>query len=302
MWLAGIVVCLAIAAGLYLYERPLSVFNHFLYFQMASSGASSRYVNVDGYRIHYYVEGPSDAPPVVLVHGLGGHAEDWRALAPWIARAGRRVYMPDLPGYGRSDWPQSFSYSIPDEATAIVHFMDAVGLKQVDLGGWSMGGWIAQEIAIQRPDRVRRLMLFDSAGLHDPPKWDTRLFTPASAADLDELDALLMPHPPQVPSFIARDMLRQSAEHRWVMRRALDSMLTGKDTTDAELPQLKMPVLIVWGALDQITPLVDGQKMHQLIPQSQFDVIAGCGHLAPVQCSDAIGPKLQQFLKAGSRE
>jgi pimeloyl-ACP methyl ester carboxylesterase len=49
--------------------------------------------------------------------------------------------------------------------------------------------------------------------------------------------------------------------------------------------------------VDQITPLSEGEKMHQLIPQSQFDVIAGCGHLAPNECAAPIGPKMVAFLK-----
>ena len=58
-----------------------------------------------------------------------------------------------------------------------------------------------------------------------------------------------------------------------------------------------MPVLIVWGGVDQITPLSQGEKIHQLIPQSQLDVIAGCGHLAPNECASQIGPKMVGFVK-----
>ena len=79
-------------------------------------------------------------PVVVLVHGLGGSAEDWRNLAPWLVKAGYRVYTPDLPGFGRSEQPSDFSYSVHDQAEMVAGFMDALGLKQVDLGGWSMGG------------------------------------------------------------------------------------------------------------------------------------------------------------------
>jgi pimeloyl-ACP methyl ester carboxylesterase len=297
LWFLGVLACLFLAAWIGFYERPLSYFNHLLYLQMSTSGAHSRWMTVNGYRIHYYEQGPESAPPVVLVHGLGGHAEDWRNLRPYIAAANRRIYMLDLPGYGRSDWPQDFFYSIPDEANAVVAFMDALGLKQVDLGGWSMGGWIAQRIAFDHPDRVKSLMLFDSAGLDDKPAWNTALFTPKSAVELDQLDALLMPHPPPVPAFIARDILRYSHQHAWVIHRALNSMLSGKDATDAQLPQLNMPVLIVWGAEDHIIPLADGQRMHQLIPRSEVDVIQGCGHLAPVQCADKVGPVIEAFLK-----
>jgi len=297
LWTLAVIAILVIAIGVGFYERPVDYLKGLVYLQMALAGVHSRNVTVAGHRMHYDVQGPDDGPPVVFVHGLGGQAEDWRNLAPSLRAAGYRVYMPDLFGYGRSEKPADFSYSIPDEAAAVVAFMDAMGLKQVDLGGHSMGGWIVQKIAADHPDRIRKLMLFDSAGLAEKPAWNTALFIPASAAELDELDVLLMPNPPPVPPFVARDILRISHSHAWVMRRALDSMLTGRDATDSMLPQLKMPVLIVWGQLDHIMPLEQGEKMHQLVPQSQLDVLEGCGHLAPIQCADRVGPTVRDFLK-----
>jgi pimeloyl-ACP methyl ester carboxylesterase len=246
--------------------------------------------------MHYNVAGPKDGQPVVLVHGLGGRAEDWRDLAPYLVKAGYRVYMPDLIGFGRSERPDGFSYSVPAQAQAVIGFMGALGLRQVDLGGWSMGGWIAQRIAAEHPERVRRLMLFDSAGIYEAPKWDTRLFTPTTAAELDQLDALLMPNPPKVPGFIARDVLRLSKENAWIIHRAIASMLAGKDATDGLLPGLRMPVLIVWGAEDRIVPLSQGQNIHRLVRQSQLDVFPGCGHLAAGQCTGQVGPQVTQFL------
>ena len=58
-----------------------------------------------------------------------------------------------------------------------------------------------------------------------------------------------------------------------------------------------MPVLIVWGAEDHITPLRQGEKIHRLVPQSELEVIPGCGHLAPVQCAGQIGPLVVEFVK-----
>jgi len=179
----------------------------------------------------------------------------------------------------------------------VTGFLDVLGLKQVDLGGWSMGGWIVQLVAAQHPERIRRLMLFDSAGPYVKPDWDIKLFTPVSPAELEKFDALLMPHPPQLPAFVANDILRTSGEHAWIIHRAIDSMLTGRDTTDTLLPTIKMPVLIVWGDVDRITPLSEGQKIHQLVPQSQMNVSPGCGHLAPNECAGKIGPGMVSFLK-----
>jgi pimeloyl-ACP methyl ester carboxylesterase len=114
---------------------------------------------------------------------------------------------------------------------------------------------------------------------------------------LSQLNALLMPHPPRIPSFVAADILRVSKESGWVVQRAMAQMLSGADVTDNLLPQLKMPLLIAWGAEDRIIPLHQGEKIHKLVPQSELDVFDGCGHLAPLQCTDAMGPKVVRFLE-----
>jgi pimeloyl-ACP methyl ester carboxylesterase len=291
------VAALLIAAGVGFLLRPASYFDETMYLREALHGIKSRTVQVEGYRVHYLEEGPPSGQTVVLVHGLGASAEAWRNLAPYFARAGFHVFIPDLPGYGRSQRPADFSYSVRDEATVVIGFMDALGLKQVDLAGWSMGGWIVQIVAGEAPERIKRLLLFDSAGLHVMPDWDTALFTPATAGQLDQLESLLTPHPESIPWFVSRDILRITRERGWVIRRAMASMLTGRDVTEDLLPTLKMPVLIAWGAEDHITPLEEGEKMHQLMPQSHLDVIPGCGHLAPVNCASQIGPQAVAFLK-----
>jgi pimeloyl-ACP methyl ester carboxylesterase len=296
-WIVLFALMLLVALGIWM--RPISGF----YFRVVNparlclAGGESRKVIVAGMRVHYDVLGPEAGSPVVLVHGLGGRAEEWLDLAQALAKAGCRVYLPDLPGYGRSAHPAAFSYSVPDEADVVMGFLDALQLKQVDLGGISMGGWIVEYVAAQHPERVRRLMLFDAAGIHEQPNWDTRLFTPATPEDVDRLNALLYPHPVKVPGFVARDIVRLSNRHGWVIRRAVASMLEGENTAEELLPQLRMPVLIVWGAEDRIMPVEQGEKMHQLVPQSQLRVFAGCGHLSPMQCSGQVAPVVVGFVK-----
>jgi pimeloyl-ACP methyl ester carboxylesterase len=296
--LLSLLACALVAtAGFFL--RPVECFNAWLYLRECRSGIESRSVQVAGHRVHYLAEGPVQGPVVVLVHGLGARAEDWGSLAPYLAQAGFRVYMPDLVGYGRSDRPKDFSYSVHDEAAVVVGFMDALNLKQVELGGWSMGGWIAAFVAAEHPERVSRLMLFDSAGLYAPPAFDTALFTPSNLDQFHQLQALLSPRPRPIPGFIARDILRNFRRNGWVIQRALASMLTAQDVVDGKLPQLKMPALLVWGSLDRVTPLDQGETMLRLIlvPNSRLDIFPGCGHLAPIECSAAIGPKVVAFAR-----
>ena len=296
-WIVGFALAFLIALGVW--ERPISglYFKGVIPLRLCLAGAESRSVTVAGLRIHYDVLGPATGSPVVLVHGLGGRAEEWLSFAHYLVKAGYRVYLPDLPGYGRSEKPVDFSYSVPDEAAIVVGFMDAIGLKQVDLGGISMGGWIVQVVATDHPERVRRLMLFDSAGIHEQPAWDTRLFTPTTPDEVRQLNALLYPHPFPVPGFVARDILRITDQNGWVIRRAVATMLAGQDASENLLPRLKMPVLIVWGAEDRIFPLHQAEKMHSLIPQSQLEIFADCGHLSPMECSGQIGPKAVEFIR-----
>ena len=286
-----------VIAGLGFYLRPVSFLNARVYLQEHFVGIESRNIKVSGYRVHYLATGPASGPAVVLVHGLGGRAEDWWNVAPVLAKAGFRVYMPDLLGFGRSQQPADFSYSVGDQAAMIVAFMDALGIKQADIAGWSMGGWIVQLVAAEHPERVSRLIIIDSVGLNIKPTWDTNLFVPTSLQQLDQLDALLMPNPPTIPPFVARDYLRIFSRNGWVIKRALATMQTGQDVTDNLLPQLKMPVLIIWGSLDQIVPVDQAQTMHKLIPQSQLQVVPGCGHMVPLQCAAGMDPAALQFIQ-----
>src|SRR5580698_1639852 len=160
-----LLLAVVVVVGTALWFRPLAFFFTFSDLRLLAEGARNHSITVSQVHMHYYVMGPENGTPVVLVHGLGGRAEDWRNLAPAMAKDGYRVYMPDLPGFGRSEQPARFSYSIPDQAEMVVGFVDAMGLRQVDLGGWSMGGWIVQRVAAEHPERVRKLMLFDSAGI-----------------------------------------------------------------------------------------------------------------------------------------
>lgn len=296
-WIAGAAAALVMVAGIGFWQHPIRCLNDLTDLRMDLTGVESDWTWVAGHHIHYDVAGPKNGAVVVLVHGLGSRAEDWLNLAPYFAKAGYRVYMPDLLGYGRSDKPADFSYSMRDQARVVVGFLDALGLKRVDLGGWSMGGWIVQIVAAEHPARVKRLMLFDAAGLYVRPDWDTNLFMPRTPTQLNQLEALLTPHPRWIPGFVARGILRVSRKDEWVIQRAVASMLTGRDATDKLLPTLKMPVLIAWGAEDRLFPPSQAETMHKLIPQSELDLFPGCGHLAPSHCSSKVGPKAVAFLK-----
>jgi pimeloyl-ACP methyl ester carboxylesterase len=180
----------------------------------------------------------------------------------------------------------------------VVQFMQTMQVANADVGGWSMGGWIAAKLALDHPDLVNRLVLYDSAGIYFPPTFDASLFIPADEAGLFHLTEMLDPNPQHFPPFVARDVVKKLQGNGWIVRRAVGSMVDGRDLLDFRLARLNRPTLIVWGSKDVLIPLSVGETMHRLIPHSSLDVIQGCGHLAPRQCTHSALTGTVDFLNA----
>ncbi len=104
-----------------------------------------------------------------------------------------------------------------------------------------------------------------------------------------------MPHPRPLPGFLAMAMLRRGDDIGWVVHRSVQSMMTGEDLVDGKLGALTMPVLIGWGDQDRLIPLSVGYRLHAEILQSELDVYANCGHLAPGQCVGQVAPERGGF-------
>lgn len=284
--------------GALFYRFPTFYFTEMQRYRTWRMGFQNQSVTLNGYPIHYLVAG--EGKPIVLIHGLGGHAEDWLALTPELMHKGYKVYALDLLGFGRSAKPD-VDYSVALETSIVRQFVDSLKLQQPDVAGWSMGGWIGLKFAAENPDRVHRLVLIDSAGLTFDAV-NVGALRPKTEAELAHMMAVLSPHPQPIPSFFARDVLRKLAEEDWIADRAMKSMRTGKDLMDGKMDTVKMPVLIVWGDQDAITPLSIGEQMHQAMPQSVLQVVHGCGHLAPVECTARVSSAMVQFLEANPPE
>jgi pimeloyl-ACP methyl ester carboxylesterase len=293
-------ILLAVAAGLVFYRYPLWVSDQQIRFRLWQEGVKSKYVEVDGYRLHYFEVPPADGgggKPLVLVHGLGARGEDWGAMMPALAAKGFHVYAPDLLGYGRSSKPD-VDYSISLEEKVVTDFMQKVRVPRADVGGWSMGGWVAMKLAIDHPQMVDRLVIYDSAGTYFPPTWESDLFTPHDVAGVRELVAMLTPKPRVMPEFAAEAVVRKLQANAWVVRRSMASMTSGRELLDFRLYRISQPMLIVWGAKDKLIPLPVGEGIHKNVPQSVWDIVDGCGHLAPAECSRPVVAGTVEFLRA----
>ena len=302
----GLVFVLSFALGgaLLVYFAPFWLIERATDAYLFKTGVHHREVLVDGHRIHYLEAAPQQNgaadKPVVLVHGLGARASDWAALIPALARHGYHVYALDLLGYGRSDKPFHGDASLSTEERIVSGFIDTLHLKQPDVGGWSMGGWIAAKLALDEPAKVRRLLLFDTAGVYMTVDFPISLFSPSNRAEFDQLVERIEPnhHYVRVPSFAIPGLLRNFQRGKWFVDSSLSSMLDGREILDFRLHRLKMPVLIVWGTEDKLTPLAGGERMHAMVPQSVLVELRGCGHLAIAECASTGIPPVLHFLNA----
>lgn len=283
---------LAGLVGMFLW-RPTKVIASISRIFLWSKGVHGRDAQVNGNRIHFMAGGTGR--PVVLIHGLGGSSDDWGLVVPRLMTGGSKVYALDLLGYGASDKPD-VDYSIALEAATVRQFLDQEKLAQVDLVGWSMGGWVALKLAAEHPERVRTLTLIDSAGfVFNAP--DPKVLRPHNRQQLEQMAALFSPKASTIPSFYARDILRVMAGQDWIVARALESMYSRRDLMDGKVGKVTMPVLLLWGSKDVLTPLAAGYAMHLQMPQSTFNVIEGCGHVAIIECRDRAVPAIVTFLQ-----
>ena len=294
-YVLAVALLLLISAGISFYEHPLWVMDRGVYLRLRMAGIGSQYVEVGPYRVHYFVGGKGQ--PLLLIHGLGARAEDWAPELPGYVRRGFRVYAIDLLGSGDTSHP-NIAYSIQQQADLVQSFMNVMHLRQADVAGWSMGGWIALDFTVEHPERVSRLVVMDSAGLLFQASFDPSVFTPGNRRQLTELTALLTPNPTAAPAFVDRAVIRRLSGNYWVVRRMLRSMLTRKDLLEGRLEQIHVPVLIVWGAQDTLIPPSVGEEMHQAMPQSVLELYRGCGHIAPATCAKSIEPRVADFLRS----
>jgi pimeloyl-ACP methyl ester carboxylesterase len=293
---------LAVVGGIVVYERPIWAERQATHFGLFLARVQSNYVLTPEGRVHYY-EGEAKTfgggIPLVLIHGIADRDESWAPMLKRLKRAGFHVYAPDLLGYGRSPRPGDSDYSIATEEQFVSDFIQAIGLQKPDVGGWSMGGWIALKLAIDHPDRVDRVVVYDAAGLRfEGAEGRSKSFQPTTPEQVNALFHTMEPEMKPMPDFVARDMVRALQAEAPTADKSMASMMTGKDALNTSLPGITQPLLIVWGSLDGLVPLSVGQQMHAMVPSSELDIVQGCGHLAPKTCPGRVAAATADFLKA----
>ncbi|MDE1162505.1 MAG: alpha/beta hydrolase [Acidobacteriaceae bacterium] len=300
--LVALVVVVAAVLGLLAWRKPLWADMQATHFGLFLAHVRSNYVMTPEGRVHYYEAEPrvtGGGIPLVLVHGLADRGESWAPMLKRLKKAGFHVYAPDLLGYGRSPRPADADYSIASEEKFVQDFIDSLGLQHTSLGGWSMGGFIVMKLAAEHPEKVDRVVIFDAAGLESgQPRFPAGLFAPHDADDVQKLFSLMEPSAKPLPQNVAKAVAAAMTDNSGVIGKQYADISSAKDALDTKLGGFSKPLLILWGADDKLTPLAVGEKFHELVPNSELDILEGCGHLAPARCSAREAAATADFLKA----
>ena len=271
------------------------------------SGFEERFAEVRGCRLRYLVCGEGE--PLVLVHGLGGAASNWLALAPLLL-PGRRVLVPELPGHGGSEALPA-APNLNAFADRIAELAARDGFAPAPVVGHSLGGAIALRLAIRRPESVSSLVLAAAAGISSGTR---------SARYALTITGILKPGRRIAPHrrLVARSpLLKALVFGRWgaadpqaLPAEVVDAFLSGperhtdtvsaakalvRDDPRGDLGRVRCPSLVLWGARDNQLPVGDAFDYARRL-RGRLRVIADCGHLLIGERPDACADAIEEFL------
>jgi pimeloyl-ACP methyl ester carboxylesterase len=255
----------------------------------------------DGTHLHYELHGDG-GDPLLLIMGLGGTIDFWQFQTPVFARA-HRVAVYDNRGMGRSDKPKG-PYDMPTLAEDALGILDAAGFDRAHVLGISMGGMIAQELALRHPDRVGALML---ACTYAKPDDDARMsagsgFDPAAVTPKDLFK--MMMGVILSPEFIARERqwlrgMRERVLEGFAMEGFLAQLAaTMRHDTTALLGNIAAPTLIITGTADRLIPPASSDVLAELIPGAKLVKLEGGSHGFNVEMPDRFNDEILRFLAA----
>ncbi len=265
-----------------------------------------------GVKINYYEAG--QGPPVILLHGFGASAYSWRFLGPALA-ADHRVFTLDLKGYGLSDKPEDGKYAISDQADLVAEFIRTRDLHDLAVIGHSMGGGVTLmtyfKVEEDKPERIKRLVLIDSAGYPQKMPWFIRF---ARIPVVNTLVTRLLS-----PRFATAMVLRKCYYHKdrvtdeqidtyayygslpgareAVVATAQQIVPDDIEAVTTQYKSIKVPVLIVWGEEDEVVPVSVGRNFKRDIPDSELMILPKCGHMPPEEEGQETNRIVKAFLK-----
>ncbi len=276
---------------------------------------SARRIEAAGVETFVLEAGPVDAPPVVLLHGLGGTSTSFLPTI-WDLSRDHRVFAIDLPGFGESGKPLRPLHAM-FFARHLVALLDQLGIETAHLVGNSMGGRVALEVALRSPERVRSIALLAPSMAFRRFRFGVGLvrlvrhelaFLPIPALHAVVVRALrsLFAVPERVPvaamNAAADEFLRVFATGRGrvaffnAMREIYLEDAHGERGFWDRLPRLSRPALFLFGDRDWLVPAAFAKFVAEAVPAAELRVIESCGHVPQFEIPDETHALIREFF------
>ncbi len=249
-----------------------------------------------GLTLAYVTHGSPSGVPVVLIHAWGESLGTFDRLIPLLPST-YRVLAFDQRGHGRSDKPEH-NYSLVDLAGEVEDVMDAVGVPEAVLVGSSSGGYVAQQVAAQSPERVSGLVLVGAPrSLQGRPAFadEVERLTDPIARSWVQDSLSWFPRFHEVPDWYVDDRVDDGVRmpaHVW--REAFEGLVSA--TAPTESANITAPTLIIWGDRDELLLRVDQERMSAAIPGSRLLVYADTGHAVLWEQPERVAEDLVDFV------
>lgn len=255
-----------------------------------------KHTEIDGLKVVYEETGPEGGMPVVLMHGWGCNHTTVRSIAKALDE-GMRVISVDLPGHGATEEPSEI-WGSDDFAAFIIKLIDKLGLENPSLIGHSFGGRTSIALA-SRPDspRLNKIVLVDAAGI--TPKRSLKYYYKVySYKALKKLIFALYGKEKGQQKIEKRLKKRGSADYLSASpkMRAIMSKCVNEDLRK-RMPEIKTPVLLIWGENDTATPLGDAKIMEKAMPDAGLVSFPGCGHYSFLDNPGGFRAVIREFFK-----
>lgn len=307
---------LAIIIGLILLLAGLRVFNGVEnrdLDQDARNEAGGSYIDLDLGTVHYYLEGPDDAPLVVLIHGFSVPAYVWEPTTRFLNQNGYRTLRFDLFGRGFSDRPD-LVYDISLFEDQLVGMIDGLGLDELfTVVGLSMGGPIAARYAHQYSDRVNGVVLISPVvtqvtnrvifPLNLPGVGDYIMSAIMEPIILPKLQPNDFAHPENYPDWEEkfRVQLQYKGTGRALLSTIRELVKLNPELEYRALQETNLPVILFWGEGDQSVGRDQIEVLRQILPEMDVRIVQDAGHLVHYERSDEVNSGLIEYLDWISR-
>jgi pimeloyl-ACP methyl ester carboxylesterase len=265
-----------------------------------ASAPQEKFATVFGAKIRYLEAGSQNPQTVVLLHGLGGSAENWQFNIGALA-AKYRVVALDQIGFGKSDKP-FLKYRVGTYTDFLDKFLSELKIEKASLVGNSLGGWVAADYAVKYPAKVEKIVLADAAGLK-PSEIDFARIYSLNYSTREEVRTLVKLVFYNQALFGTEAFVDQSLSVRfaagdgYTINSLIDSIKRNEDFLDGRLGTIKQPTLIIWGKQDGLLLLSDGERFDREIPNSQLIVFDQCGHIPQVEKALDFNAAVLKFLE-----